>query len=185
MDTTKTKSVSELQAQIETVTSNQRKAAQSIDTLRAERARLILGKDKSNRVSLIDKEVNQLRVAIDNFPTELSLLEQNLSTENERLAQVERDNLREQQEIVAREIESLSVKFIESLKKANGISEQLLPAITAEANLAKQTNQQVLENYCNPSEGSLSMLLETCEAEMSGQPANLRGEASKNVRMRL
>lgn len=150
-----------------------------LEAYRSKRAELVINEPGTTKnkakVTSIDAEIKQLQKSIDNFPAELKLLEENLTKEQERLAQEERAKLFEQQQEVANEVELLSKSFVSLLEKANNINELLLNALSAEAGLAQRTGQKVLGDYCHGSMQSLSMLLETMQAQLNGQHTQLVG----------
>ena len=179
----------EIENQIATVTAAQRTNSKLIDKLRQERAKLSVENANKNqqKISKIDDEMLKLRVAIENYPSELKLLEENLAAENQRIAQAEMDKLLEQQQEISDEVTLLSKGFVAILKKANDINTQLIAALTAETNLAQKTGQQVLTEYCHGSIDSLRMLLERMEAQLDGQHTQLVGAGivGSNTQIRL
>jgi len=173
----KTKTVQEIQTQIEATQENLITDKEVLEGLRADRAKLAVENSTKNstKIALLDKQITTLRDKIDNTPAVISELENQLAAEQERLAQAEAAILLEKQNEVADEVEVLSKNFIALLKKANDVNEHLLAALTAEAGLAQKTGQQVLGDYCQGSRGSLSMLLETMQAQLAGQHTNIVG----------
>jgi len=127
------------------------------------------------KVTSIDAEIRKLQKAIDNFPAELALLEENLAKEQHRLAQEENDKLLDLQREAANDVELLSKGFIVSLEKSVESNSQLRAALSAETSLREKTGVTILENYCHGSMQSLGMLLETMQAQMNGQHTQLVG----------
>lgn len=172
MDTTENKTVSEIQTQIDKLKESVLRKKSQIEDYRKKRANLVLNEPDNEKnkqaVTSIDHEIRRLQRDIDNAPAELELLQSQLADEQERIAQDERDKLIEQQQEVADEIEVLSKQFVSLLQKANDVNTQLRSALTAEAALRQKTGKHILENYCHGSMQSLSMLLQTMEAQMSG-----------------
>lgn len=164
------KSVSEIQTKISATIAQQEADGEKLKSLRQEWAQLTVESDSKDekRIVCIDSEILKLRAAIDNSPAVIAELENQLAIENQRIAQTERDNLLEQQNLVASEIEKLSKKLVDLLTKANDVNIELRNALSAEAGLKNKTGVEVLQNYCDGSMQSLQMLLETCQAQMDG-----------------
>jgi len=163
--------IEQIESKIQAVTVKQEKAIKEIDSLRRERAKLAIdskGEKNDEEIGRIDHQVFKLELSLSNIPAELELLEKNLATEHQRIAQIEKDKLIKQQQEVAEEIETLSAKFIEALENANMINEQLRDALLTESGIRQKTGKQILEAYCHGSMQSLSMLLEKSQREMSG-----------------
>ncbi|GAG40987.1 unnamed protein product [marine sediment metagenome] len=170
-------SAAEITAQITAVTSKKDKAGREITSLQNERARLAIesvGKNKEE-ISKLEHQIFVLETYFKNAPAEIRLLEANLAKENQRLEQKAKDNLREQQTTVAEEIEQLSKRFIKLLTEANHTNVLLRDALSAYNGLKLKTGQEILGSYCDPSEQSLLMLLETSQARMDGIHINAVG----------
>ena len=168
----------EIENKIQATTAAQRRDSKLIDELRQERAKLSIEGDNKNskRITCIDNEIIKLTTAIGNYPAELELLQQNLATENQRIAQNERDTLLEKQNEVAENIENLSQQFIEALKTANEINNQLQAALQAYSGLQQKTGETVLSNeHCQGSQDYLRVLLETMEYQMAGTHTAMAG----------
>lgn len=187
-----TKTIPEIQAQIEKLKEATERKKEHLEAYRSKRAEIVVNeadtqKNKA-RVTSIDCEIKQLQKSIENAPTELALLEENLIAEQNRLAQKARAGLIEQQQEIAEEAEILSKSFIASLEKANNINSNLRAALSAEAGLAQKTGQQVLGNlgnFCHGSAMSLSLLLEVMQSQFAGNHTTPLGSADSNVRIRL
>ncbi|MFB0556079.1 MAG: hypothetical protein ACETWQ_22480 [Phycisphaerae bacterium] len=171
MTQTKQKSVAEIQEQIQDATAKQRSAGKEIDSLRKERARLAVENANKNmgEIGKIDRQIFEFEMTLSSIPAELELLQQNLSAEQARIAQAERDKLLEEQQEIANEVTLLSKGFITILKKANDINTQLRTALTAESRIREKTGKQILQNYCHGSMQSLQMLLQLMRLQMTGQ----------------
>ena len=129
--------------------------------------------------------IKRLNSSIDNAPHELKLLEEQLAKEQDRIAQAARAELLTKQQEVADEVGLLSKNFITILEKANEVNTQLLAALSAESGIRQKTGADVLADYCHGSMGSLSMLLECMQSELSGIHTTPFGDASSNARIRL
>lgn len=183
------KTVQEIKAQINNLKESTERKETQLEQYRSKRAEIVMNEASTTKnkakVTSIDSEIKQLKRAIENFPTELKLLEENLATEQARIAQAENDKLLEQQREVAEDIEVLSKNFVTILEKAVGLNQNLVAALSAEAGLAAKTGQQVLGNYCHGSQMSLAMLLELMKSQIDGQHTTPFGAAGVNIRIRL
>ena len=188
--TEKIKTVNEIQAQIEGLRESTEHKEEQLEQYRNKRAELVINeamttKNKA-RVTSIDSEIKQLKRAIENFPTELKLLEENLATEQNRIAEVERAELVIKQEEAADEVQVLSKSFVAILEKAVNINTQLIAALTAEAGLAQKTGQHFLTECCRGSLQSLSLLFEAMQNQLRGEAhMTLNEDVSKNIHIML
>lgn len=170
--------IEEIESKIQIVTAKQDSATKEIDSLRKERAKLTFyGKGKGNgeEIGRIDHKIFKLELGLSNVPAELELLNSKLAEERQRIAQEEKADLINQQEKIVKEVESLSVKFIESLEKAVEINEALRNALTDEMNLRNKTGKHLLTRYCHGSQQSLSMLFETMKGQLAGRHTESAG----------
>ena len=182
--------VQEIQAQIEKLKEATERKKEQLEEYRTKRAQLVINevdttKNKA-RVTSIDSEIKQLKRAIENFPTELKLLEENLAAEQARIAENERSELVTKQEEAADEVQVLSKSFVGILEKAVNINESLRAALTAEATLAQRTGQHFPTERCRGSLQSLSMLLEIMQKQLQqGGSMTLNEETGKNIHIML
>lgn len=164
--------VTEIKQRIEQVRKNITANKTKLDGLRVERGQLSIENSKVNAQSIakLDVQIADCRKDVENGPIELRILEENLTKEQERLAQAERDTILESQNVVAGNIEQLSQEFIDALAKAVQINEQLLLALSAYNNLREKTGQNVLGSHCRGSRGWLKAVYEICQGEMESRP---------------
>ena len=169
----------EIQNRINNLNESIKHKETQLEQYRSKRAEITVNEamttKNKQRIANIDAEVKRLKKSIENAPAELKILEENLIAEQNRLAQEARAELLTKQEEVANEVELLSKSFVSLLEKANNINELLCNALSAEAGLREKTGQQILENFCHGSMQSLSMLLETMQAQLNGQHTQLVG----------
>jgi chromosome segregation ATPase len=162
-------------AEIQTRISQMRKGITDnkvkLDSLRTNRGQLSIDNAEENEpvITRLDKQIEDLRKALENTPVEIRLLEEQLTQAQAKESQKQQEQLLSEQKKVGRDVEELSKQFIKALKAAKNINEQLQSAITTHTALAQRTGQQVLRDYCHGSEQSLKMLLETMEQQMKGQ----------------
>lgn len=175
----------EIKQRIQLVADNKKADEQALYNLKTERAKLYIENENNPKLRELDKEIATLIAKIDNTPAVITELENQLNVAQQNDSHLAKEKLIEEQQAIARQIAELSERFIESLVTANEINEQLRAAVSAECGLRQKTGIDVLESFCNPSEGSLPMLLESCEAQMSGQSGSIAGEAGKNIQIRL
>jgi chromosome segregation ATPase len=171
--------INEMQSRLSKVKESVIRKKEQIEDYRKKRASLILNGDDSqqNKQKLIqiDYQIRERQRDIENAPAEIELLEQQIAAEKQRIAQQEKDNLIEQQQQVAEEVEILSVKFIEILEKANNLNEQLRAALLAETEIRQKTGRQIITKWCHGSEGNLNALLEKSKREIAGEHTALIG----------
>jgi len=164
--------ISEIQSKIDDLKENVKNKRTYIEQYRNKRAALVVNKADTagNRQAIagVDKQIEKLQKAVDNAPAELSVLEQNLNAEKQRVAEAERAALLDSQQKAAAEVENLSAEFIEVLEKANEINAQLRATLSAESGIRQKTGKQLLGSWCHGSIQSLKALLEKSQREMSG-----------------
>lgn len=164
--------VTEITERMEQVRKNITTNKNKLDQLRVERGQLSIENSKANAQSIarLDVQIEDVRKDVENGPIELRILGENLTKEQERLAQEARDELLNQQKEVATTVEQLSQELIVALGNTLTINEKLLPTLSAYNSLREKTGADVLGSCCQGSRGWLRAVYEICENEMQGQP---------------
>ncbi|MHC4535463.1 MAG: hypothetical protein ACYS6K_16045 [Planctomycetota bacterium] len=142
----------------------------ALEQLRSKRAKLTI--DKKPTVE-VDKQIAALTVEIENAPAVIEVLEQQLATEQQQHNHQIRDQLLNAQKEAAKEMERLSVKYVNALSKAVEINDSLHIASEKYINLQRKTKT----NVCSPkvtqgSEGFLLFLHDICKQEIKGKRPN-------------
>lgn len=161
-----------------------------LNQLRIERGQLSIADAKKNTEAIrrLDKQIDTRRRNLENFPIELSLLEEQLTKEKQLEAQKQKVALLKQQQKVVDDVEQLSDDFVNTLTRAMELNTDLRSAITAETRLREKTGQVLLSQYCHGSQQSLRMLLEMSQHQMQGQhtiPAEQLGMIANTTPIRL
>lgn len=184
---TKINTLHQIEQKFLAVTAEKETAETKIVTLRSQRASLFLEDSSgySQEIDKLDEEIIKLSSFIDSFPSVIEELENQLTKEKCRLAQIERDKLLEQQQEVVDEIHLLSKNFINLISQANEVNINLRNALSAEAGIRNKTGQDLLAVYTDGSCDSLRMLLETCQVQMDGLHTTPLGRPEGNIQIRL
>lgn len=182
--------VQEIEQRISNLKESIERKKEQLEEYRTKRAQLVINevdttKNKA-KVTSIDSEIRRLNRAIENFPTELKLLEENLAAEQNRIAEQVRSELIDKQTEISVEISLLSKSFVLLLEKANHTNELLRAALSAEAGLAQQTGQHFLTECCRGSLQSLPLLCQTMQSQLfQGGSMTLNEETTKNIHIML
>lgn len=167
------KTVQEIEHRISNLKEVTERKKEQLEEYRTKRAQLVINeadtiKNKA-KVTSIDAEIRRLNRAIENFPAELKLLEENLAAEQRRIAQAENDKLVDQQREVADEVEILSRNFVTILEKAISVNQNLIAANDRYLALKNQTGADVCsENICQGSRQFLKAVYDFCKDELDG-----------------
>lgn len=148
-----------------------------LNQLRQERGQLAIADSKKNaqQIKLLDKQIDDRRKDLENFPVELQILGDQLATAQTEEAQAAMNALLSQQKSAAGQMEAISKKLVKSLEVAYDLNIQLTTVVSRYTALLEQTGQPTtMQATCRPSEQLLQVVYETLKGELEGQPKNIR-----------
>ena len=169
--------VAEITARMEQVRKNLHTNEIKLNDLRVKRGQLSIENAEENKIIItrLDKQIENVRRDIENAPTEVRLLEEQLTAELAKVSQAAKDSLLSQQKSCVGQMEAISKKLVDALEIANDWNLQLVVVATRYCSLQKQTGQDItMGATCRPSEQLLQVVYETLKGELEGQPQNAR-----------
>ena len=163
--------VAEIQARQDQLRKNITEKEAILNQLRIERGQLAIADSKKNAEAIkkLDKQIDDRRKDLENFPIELKILQESLAVEQKRLEVEAKDALVAEQQTVANSMEDLSKELVEQLAVAFETNNKLQASIDRYVALASQTGQTLESpNCCQGSQQMLKVIYETCKAEVEG-----------------
>jgi TolA-binding protein len=163
--------VAAIKKQLKVTSSQTSKDKIVLDSLRSERAKLVITDSEKNKAKIksLDKRIKRLTFDIGNRPKEIEVLKSQLLEETERQKQINDHQLLSKQEKIAVEIQSLSKQLVNELKIAVDTNEKLRQAFQDYVSLYKQTNKHCIsEKVCRPSYGMLLYVYQILDKELQG-----------------
>lgn len=165
--------IQKIEEQISEAQASSKSYLDKIESLRKERAGITTRSHESfkakEKLRVVDKRILHLQKLIDNNPAEITLLHENLKTEQAVIAQAGRDTLLVEQKEMAEKIVSLSELLVDDLLMAMKSNSKLDIVYARYIGLQKITGVDVLDSkHCEPSRQMLVYLYETLSAELVG-----------------
>ena len=158
------KQIANLQAQIAKTKQKQSDNQTEREGLLQQRASLVVA-DKSTKE--IDKQIAELRTAIDGTPAVLALYTKQLAEAKQKLAADNRDQLLNEQKQAAATALKLSKELVQLLAKAVGVNSELHAAYKRYQQLYDLTKVDLLgSHFAEPSNGLLEYLYGFLKAEL-------------------